>query len=167
MIEVVVDDLSFWQGGAIARPVTATLDSTTPLLRKLEIAAGEALARQLRVQEPLAVGSAVVTGGGALAVELLIHAVISSDSERVTRSSVHRATTSALERAEAWGVERIALPPFGLGAGNLDIEASAEAMTEAIAAHVARARMPASIVLVVETPDEAAAFTWRIGRVPA
>lgn len=167
MIEVVVDDLSFRQGGAIARPVTATLDATTPLLRKLEVAAGELLARQLRVQEPLAVGSAVVTGAGALAAELLIHAVISSDSERVTRSSVRRATTSALERAEQWGVERLAMPPFGLGAGNLDIEDSAEAMTDAIAAHAARAKLPSSIVLVVETPDEAVAFTARIARVPA
>ena len=52
----------------------------------------------LRVNEPLAVGSAVVTGAGALAVELLIHGVVSSDTEPVSRSTVRQALSSALNR---------------------------------------------------------------------
>ena len=79
MITVRVDDLAFYEGEAIARPVNAELGATTALLRRLEVAAGEALQRQLRLTEPLAVGSAVVTGAGALGVELLVHAVVSSD----------------------------------------------------------------------------------------
>ncbi|HKH92018.1 MAG TPA: hypothetical protein VKA54_09445, partial [Gemmatimonadaceae bacterium] len=78
MIEVRVEDLAFYSGDAIVRPTTATLGATTPLLRRLELAAGTALLAQLARAEPLAVGSAVVTGAGELPVDLLVHAVVSS-----------------------------------------------------------------------------------------
>ena len=84
MIAVRTDDLAFVAADAIARPVNAELRATTPLMRRLEEAGGEALSRHLRVNEPLAVGSAVVTPAGALGVELLIHGVISSDCRRAS-----------------------------------------------------------------------------------
>ena len=163
-IAVIVDDLAFFEGEAIARPVTAMLGATTPLLRRLELAAGEALAGQLRIGEPLAVGSAVVTGAGALGVDLLVHAVISSDSEQVTAGSVRRATLSALQRAADWRIARLAFAPFGLGAGNLDPDESATAMASAIGEHVARAAMPKEITIVVENEDERRAFAARLDR---
>ena len=164
MIDVRIDDLAFFSGEAIARPVNAELGATTPVMRRLEQAAGEALARQLVLREPLPIGSAVVTGAGALAVELMIHAVVASDSERVSRDGVQRATTSALQRAADFRIAHLAMAPFGLGAGNLDVEESADAMLDAIARHRARARMPGTITIVVETPDEAEAFTARASR---
>ena len=68
---VVVDDLVFFEGDAIARPVNETLGATTGVGRKLETAAlegerGARLVRQLQPAEPLAVGAAVVTAAGAL-----------------------------------------------------------------------------------------------------
>lgn len=164
MIDVRVDDLAFFDGEAIARPVNAELEATTPVMRRLERAGGEALAKQLRVQEPLAVGSAVVTGAGELAVQFLIHGVVASATEPVTRRSVARATTSALQRAVDWGMQRIAFAPFGLGAGNLDVDDSADVMVDAIQQHLARARGPASVTVIVETDDEARAFSTRLTR---
>jgi serine/threonine-protein kinase len=155
-IEVRVDDLAFFDGEAIVRPATAELHATTALLRRLDEAAGPGLARQLRVQAPLAVGSAVVTGAGALDAQLLVHAVVSSDEEAVSTRSVRRALQSALERAGDWAIATLAVPPLGLGAGNLDIEDSATVMADVIAQHRARgAAHPERIVLVAEDEDEA------------
>jgi O-acetyl-ADP-ribose deacetylase (regulator of RNase III) len=162
VIRVRVDDLAFVDGEAIARPVNATLGATTPVMRRLEVAFGDDLARQLVPNQPLAVGSAVVTGAGALEVELIIHAVVSSDTEQVTPGSVRRATTSALQRAVDFQIERLAMAPFGLGAGNLDIEESAAAMLEVLAAHLARARYPREVTIVVESGEQAAAFEARL-----
>jgi hypothetical protein len=39
LIDVRVDDLAFYEGEAIVRPVTAALGATTALLRRLEAAA--------------------------------------------------------------------------------------------------------------------------------
>ena len=164
MIAVRVDDLAFFEGEAIARPVNAELGATTALLRRLEAAAGEALRAQLRLTEPLAVGSAVVTGAGALQVELLVHAVVSSDTEAVSATSVRRATTSALQRAADWQIGRMAFAPFGLGPGNLDPDESAEIMVEVIRRHLRSARHPQEVTIVVETDDERRAFEQQLGR---
>ena len=166
-LSVVLDDLAFFSGDGIARPVTAELAATTPLGRRLERAAlegepGERLSRQLRPAEPLAVGSAVVTGAGALGAELLVHAVVQSPTERVTCEGVARATASALQRAAAFGVRHLGLPPFGLGAGNLDVDQAAEAMAGPMLHHLARAAHPERITVIVETEEERRAFAARL-----
>ena len=161
-VQIVVDDLAFVAADAVARPVTATLRATTVLLRRFELAGGAGLARQLHFAEPLPVGSAVVTGAGELEVELLVHAVVSSDEQRVTTGTVRQALASALHRAADFGVEHVAVPPFGLGAGNLDAEDSAAAMVDGIVQHLARARYPSEVVIVVESSYEAEVFAARL-----
>ena len=164
MIEVRVEDLAFYEGDAIIRPATAMLGATTPLLRRLELAAGAALMETLAVSDPLAVGSAVVTGAGDLPVKLLVHAVISSATERVTHDGVRRAFRSALERASTWQLAHVAIPPLGLGAGNLDLETSAELMADELTRHCRSSGFPAQVTIVAETEDEAAVLDFAISR---
>ena len=156
MIEVRVDDLAFYDGEAIVRPVTADLGATTPLMRRLESAAGDGLQAQLRTEEALPVGSAVVSAAGALGVELMVHAVVSSEDEPVSIRTVRRALTSALQRTVDWQIGAVAIAPFGLGAGNLAIEDSAAILAEVLAEHMSRgARFPEVITVVAETNEEA------------
>ena len=164
MIEVRVEDLAFYSGNAIIRPATATLGATTPLLRRLELAGGPALLDKLKVSEPLPVGSAVVTAAGGLSVELLVHAIVSSPTERVTRDGVRRAFRSALERARDWQLADVAVPPLGLGAGNLELEVSAEVMADELVRHIRMSSFPKNVTLVAETPDEASALEHAIAR---
>jgi O-acetyl-ADP-ribose deacetylase len=164
VIEVRVEDLAFYSGDAIVRPATATLGATTPLLRRLELAAGTALLEQLAHAEPLAVGSAVVTGAGDLPVDFMVHAVVSSATERVSREGVRRALRSALERVLAWQIAEVAIPPFGLGAGNLDIDESAHLMADELTRHRTTAAYPSRVTLVAESPDEALALEAAIAR---
>lgn len=154
MIEVRVDDLAFFEGDAIVRPVNADLGATTPLMRRLERAAGAALLDQIRLHEPLPVGAAVVTAAGALGTGLLVNAVVSNDTEPATRATVRQALTSALQRVEGWKLESVAIAPLGLGAGNLAIEESADVMGEVLAAHLRRGRFPKRVTIFAETPDE-------------
>jgi O-acetyl-ADP-ribose deacetylase len=163
-VVVRVDDVAFFDGEAIARPTTAALGATTALMRRLEVAGGEALRKQLRVNEPLPLGSAVVTGAGELGVDLLINAVVMSETEPVSLDVVRRATLSALQRAADWQLERVAFPPFGLGAGNLDVEDSAEVMVDSIRRHFGHARYPVQVVIVVENDWEAQVFEARLAR---
>ena len=163
-IEIRVDDLAFYSGEAIARPVNALLGATTPVMRKLERAAGEAFSQTVRVSEPMPVGSAVVTKAGELPVELLIHGVVSSDDEPVTRASVRLALMSAMQRAVAFQIRELALAPFGLGAGNLDIEDSADVMFEVLTEHMRRSSYPSKVVIIVETEMEEHVVRSRMSR---
>jgi O-acetyl-ADP-ribose deacetylase (regulator of RNase III) len=164
MIEVRVEDLAFYSGHAVIRPATATLGATTPLLRRFELAGGPKLLQQLTVAEPLPVGSAVVTGAGELPVELLVHAVVISPTERVTRDGVRRALRSALQRTREWQLADVAIPPLGLGAGNLAIEDSAELIAGELRAHRNTSEFPRHVTLVAETADEAAVLQHAVTR---
>jgi O-acetyl-ADP-ribose deacetylase len=159
VIRVVVDDLAFRSSDAIVRPATTRLDPTTPLVRRLERVGGAAFLGQLRLQKELAVGAAVVTaGGGDLPAEFVIHAVIQSETEPVSRETVARAWRSALERAREWEFARLTVPPLGTGAGNLALEDAAAIMVTVCKAQAGRAPYPAEVCIVVETAEEREAF---------
>ncbi len=164
MIDVRVEDLAFYAGNAVIRPATATLGATTPLLRRFELAGGSALLDLLRVGEPLPVGSAVVTGAGELPVELLVHAIVTSLTERVSREGVRRAFRSALQRTREWQLADVAIPPLGLGAGNLEIEESAELMAGELRAHAKSSTFPRNVTFIAESPDEASALEHAVSR---
>jgi O-acetyl-ADP-ribose deacetylase len=164
MIEVRVEDLAFYSGHAVIRPATATLGATTPLLRRFELAGGPTLLQQLTVTDPLPVGSAVVTGAGELPVELLVHAIVISPTERVTRDGVRRALRSALQRTREWQLADVAIPPLGLGAGNLAIEDSAELIAVELRTHRQTSEFPRRVTLVAETNDEASALEHAVAR---
>jgi O-acetyl-ADP-ribose deacetylase (regulator of RNase III) len=77
---------------------------------------------------------------------------------------VRRALASALQRAGDFGVDHLALPPFGLGAGNLAIEESADVMLGVIRDHLASGRAPRRVTVVVERDEEADAFTVHLSK---
>jgi len=131
-------------------------------MRRLEQAAGPRFVDSVRVSDPMPVGSAVVTGAGDLGTELLIHGVVSSDDEPVSRASVRQALVSALQRAVAFRIQEVAIAPFGLGAGNLDIEDSADVMVSVLTEHMKRASYPASVVIIAETQLEAQVLRARV-----
>jgi O-acetyl-ADP-ribose deacetylase (regulator of RNase III) len=165
VIRVVVDDLALLASDAIVRPVTARLDPTTPAVRRLEQVGGTEFASRLRVQKELPVGAAVVTaGGGDLAADFVIHAVIQSDTDPVTRGGVARAWQSALERAQEWEFATLTVPPIGTGAGNLPIEDAADIMVQVLRAHLGNASFPANVSFVVETPEDQQAFEAAVRR---
>lgn len=164
MIDVRVQDLATYAGEALARPVTAALAPPTPLLERLNAAAGPALSAQMHLTEPLMVGSAIVTGPGALHVGLLVHAVVQEDGGEVTVKGVQRATLSALHRADAWEIEHLGMAPFGLGEGNLDVETCADLMLEVISTFMETGRRPHVVTILVENEWEADAFVSRMLR---
>src|SRR5213596_3030019 len=165
VIRVVVDDLAFLAATAVVRPATTRLDPTTPAVRRLEAVGGTAFTSRLQLQKELAVGAAVVTaGGGDLPAEFVIHAVIRSDTEPVTRDGVARAWRSTLEQAREWEFTSLTVPPIGTGAGNLSVEDAADIMVPILKSHLGSAAFPASVSIVVETSEERDAFEAALRR---
>jgi O-acetyl-ADP-ribose deacetylase len=166
VIRVVVDDIAFVPADAVIRPATTTLEPTSAALRHLEQVGGPTFWGQLRVQQPLAVGAAVVTAGGELAAEFVIHAVIRSVTEPVSPGSVRRALTSAMQRAVDWQLARVAVPPLGTGAGNLSLEDAARVMIDVLNQHTMVAEYPRDVAIVVESEADKQAFDFLLKRLP-
>lgn len=156
MIRVVVDDLAFASADAIVRPANSLLEPTTAALRRLEQIGGAAFWDQLHTERELAVGSAVVTGAGDLGVELVVHAIIRSATEAVSRDTVRRALTAALQRAVDWQLAHLAMPLLGTGAGNLTVEDAADVMGAVLAVLPGMGGFPRDVTIVVETDEERA-----------
>ena len=162
MITVVVGDLVSVTADAVVRPTNGNLEATTPALRRLELAAGPRFRDLCRVQRELGVGAAVVTAGGDLAAELVVHAVVMTRAEPVTPSGVRRAAAAALRQAGQWRIGTLAVPPLGTGAGQLTIEEAADALRLALGDLEPGAEHPANVVVVVETDAEREIFEARL-----
>ena len=164
MIRVVVDDLASVTADAVVRPTNGNLEAITPALRHLELAAGPRFRDVCHVQRELGVGAAVVTAAGDLPAELVVHAVIMSTIEPVSKAGVRRAVAAALRQSEQWSIGTLALPPLGTGAGQLSIEDAADALLPALEEHLRNAQHPSNVFIVVETDLEREVFETRLAR---
>jgi O-acetyl-ADP-ribose deacetylase (regulator of RNase III) len=154
VIAVVVDDLAFLQVDAVLRPATDRLDPVASVSSRLDQLAGPRFAAERQVQSPLEVGSAVVTSSGDLAAPFVVHVVIRSEATNPTRDAIRRALTSAWQRASAWGLNVIAAPAVGAGAGQLGLAEAAELMARTFIDHQRTADAPAELRIVVDREED-------------
>jgi O-acetyl-ADP-ribose deacetylase (regulator of RNase III) len=164
MIEVVQGDIANLRASAILRPVSAEWDPVSGPARRLEVAAGPQLIEQCEKLGDLPVGSAVLTSAGDLAADYIVHAIVRSVDEPVSESTVHRALQNALRRCVEWGLETLATPPLGTGAGNLDAEDAAGVMVPVLLEHMRDADYPATVSIVVDSDYERDVFTNELAR---
>ncbi|MGM0668866.1 MAG: macro domain-containing protein [Gemmatimonadota bacterium] len=142
----------------VIRSVSSRLEPDTPVSRDLELGAGAAVAGRLRAMGDLPVGAAVVTPGGDLPAAFLIHVVLQSAEEPMSREALRLGLKNGLRRAREWEVERLALPVLGVGAGNLSAEDSAEIMVPLVRDHLSRFEHPIEVILAVSSDYEKDVF---------
>ena len=164
MIRVVVDDLAFLPVDAVIRPANDSLDPITPACSRLDEQAGREFARQRRVQSPLDVGAAVVTGAGDLAAKFVLHVVIQSAEANVGRDTVRRALVSAWQRAADWHLMTVATPLVGAGAGALTVEDAALVLAETVLNRSGGTPYPVEVSIVVEREEDRQAVEAVLGR---
>jgi len=166
VIRVVVDDLASASADAIVRPATIRLAPTTPAALRVDHAGGSALQAALALRDDLAVGAAVVTAGGSLPVEFVIHAVVATDTMQVTAQGLRRAWRSVLERAREWQFAHIATPALHPGSPELRLAEVADAMAEVLREFGDTGGFPSSVSFVVDSEEDRAVFTaaLRVGR---
>jgi serine/threonine-protein kinase len=126
--------------------------------------AGAVVAERLRATGSLPVGAAVITPGGDLPVAFLIHVVVQSAEEPVRKEGVRLALQNGLRRAQEWGLDSLALPPLGTGAGNLGAEESAEVMVPLLLDHLQRFQHPREVVIAVVDEYENEVFRRAVER---
>lgn len=126
------DPLRF-AGDALARPVSASLEGITPWSRQVEVEGGEDLRGRLEGQDGLPAGAVLVTPGGTLPFELLLHAVLLAPDEAVGRNGLLRALRNVFRQATEWEVRVLVLPLMGAGPGQLSLEEAAEVLADAMA----------------------------------
>lgn len=164
MIRVLRGNLEELSVDGVVRPVGSDGESVSAVGRRLEAAAGEDMAARLQRMGDVPVGGAILTPGGDLPARFVLHVVVRSPEEPITRHTVQRALLNALGRARDWDLGSLALPPMGLGAGNLESESAAEMIVRLLGEHADTGDAPGDIVIVVESEYEEEVFTQALAR---
>lgn len=158
MIRVLLSSPSGVKPEAILRSISSVSEADTPFSREVELEAGVSVSERLQAMGELPVGAAVITPGGGLPADFIIHVVLRSREEPVTPGGIRAALRNGLRRGEEWGIESMALPPLGTGAGNMDAEESAALMVPLIRDHLQTARKPPEVLILVGTEYEREVF---------
>ena len=159
-------EIEIWQGeivelevDAVIIPANESLFMTAPVAATVKLRAGNEVETEAVAQGPVPAGSAVVTGGGRLAVPYVIHAVgVGHDLQR-DPAQLRRALDAALDAVEHLSLRRIAIGPIGVERGVFPPGEAAEILLGAIFERAERgAETPESVVVAVTHSDELAEY---------
>jgi O-acetyl-ADP-ribose deacetylase (regulator of RNase III) len=160
MIRIVERPLSCLPVDAVVRAADDGLGPVGMVSRDLDDAAGERGAAHRRLQAPLEVGAAVITGGGNLAAEFVLHLVVQGADRPASQDSVRRALTSAWHRAEGWQLATVGAALSGLA---LPDEEAALALVETFRDRPGATGFPAELHVVIDRPEQRGALAPYLG----
>ncbi len=115
---------------ALVNPVDTALQMNSGLAAALVARAGEQLEADCKERAPIELGAATETRGGGLPATWVFHAALMEPGGRASEDSLRAAFRACLALAEARQVERLAVPPLGVGEGGLSMQRSAEILLE-------------------------------------
>jgi O-acetyl-ADP-ribose deacetylase (regulator of RNase III) len=122
----------------------------------IKAAGGDAIEREAIARAPIAAGTAVATTAGALSNAYVIHVAI-ADAPGASSSpeKVRAAAAAVLTLVEELGIESVAIPALGTGAGTVSPEEAAAAIVEAIKAHAPKKLSDVTLIATDEKVVEA------------
>ncbi len=139
--------LALWNGDicdlevdAIVNPANVTLWMSTGVAGAIKRRGGDEIEFAAVRQGPIAMGEAIVTGGGTLAARWVIHAVSLDQQRRTSAEAIDGAVRSAIRRARELGVETLAIPALGTGVGGFPLDEAARIAVAAVREEAPRAR---------------------------
>ena len=137
---------------AIVNPADPRGVMTQGVAGAIKAAGGDAIEREAVAKSPLAVGAAVATTAGTLQNLKVIHVAVAPEpGEPSSPDAVRRAAAAAFALVEELGLESVAIPALGTGAGGVPPDDSAAAIFEALKAHKPKSLSDVTLV----APDEA------------
>jgi O-acetyl-ADP-ribose deacetylase (regulator of RNase III) len=154
-ISVERGDITDREVDALVNPANTTLTMTTGVAAAIKRKGGVIIEEEAMRQGPVEVGEAVLTPGGNLQATHVIHAVVMGSDLKTDADVVARATRAVLAVADKHRLTSIALPALGTGVGHVPPAAAAEAMIQAVSAHLKTGKTALKRVLFVLYLDDA------------
>lgn len=127
-IEIVQGDISQQDTQAVVNAANDHLWMGSGVAGALKKEGGSGIEDEATAQGPINIGEAVITGGGDLQAEYVIHAVSMGQDLKTNPEAVAKATKAALELAEEKEVSSVSFPAIGTGAGGVEIHQCASVM---------------------------------------
>ncbi|MFC1619426.1 macro domain-containing protein, partial [Candidatus Neomarinimicrobiota bacterium] len=125
---------------------------------------GDAIKMEAKKHTPVPLGQSVVTTAGNLNAKYVFHAAVLGlrPKKRPDPDTIRAVTTHCLQNAKRLGIQSIAFPALGTGAGRLHIERCVHAMTSQIHLFLAETKKKMQVVLALRIADELSGTIRRI-----
>ena len=154
-ISVERGDITDREVDALVNPANTALTMTTGVAAAIKRKCGVIIEEEATRQGPVDVGEAILTPGGNLQATHVIHAVVMGPDLKTDAAVVSQATKAVLAVADKHRLTSIALPALGTGVGHVAPAAAAEAMIEAVVAHLKAGKTALKRVIFVLYLDDA------------
>ena len=124
-IELWNGDICDLEVDAIVNPANLSLWMATGVGGAIKRAGGDAIEFAAVRQAPVALGDSIVTTGGDLAAQAVIHAVSLDRDRRTSGPVIEAAVRSAMARAREINATSVAFPALGTGVGGFPLDEAA------------------------------------------
>jgi len=119
---------------------------------------GPSIQKEATALGPIAIGEAVVTGGGRLKARYVIHAATMGMDFKTDETKIRAATRNSLKRAEEKKITSVAFPALGCGVGGFTPEKAARVMIEEVIRHLETPSALKEVVFVLFDANTFSAF---------
>lgn len=127
-IEIVLGDITLQEVDAIVNAANNHLWMGAGSAGAIVRAGGREIEDEAMSQGPIEVGEAIVTGGGDLPANHVIHAAAMGEDLVTSADLIRTAMMNALLRAEELRLRSVAVPALGTGVGGFPLDRAAEIM---------------------------------------
>lgn len=162
MILAVQGDLASVAADAVVRPADATLAPAATASRRLDEAAGPSFEKAIARQRDLAVGSAVVTSGGDITAEFVIHCIVGPNEKEATKDALRRSLDAALWHCSQWHIGALAVPGLGDGLGSVPAGDVMQVILETLHGPMRNPDYPATVLIVASSSAEQEKYMARL-----
>lgn len=154
-VEVAKGDISLSDADAVVNAANTTLAMGTGVAGALKKRGGVVIEEEAMRLGPVEIGEAVMTTAGNLPATHVIHAAVMGPDLKTDPQIIGQTTQAVLALAIKHRLSSIALPALGTGVGHVAPNLSADAMIEAVAAHLKAGATTLKRVIFVLYQDEA------------
>lgn len=135
-ISVERGDITDAEVDAVINMATSTLAMSTGVAAAIKRKGGVIIEEEAMRQGPVEIGEVVFTTGGNLAATHVIHAAVMGPDVKPDGEMITKTTRAILSLADKHRLTSLALPALGTGVGHVAPAVSADAMIDALVAHV-------------------------------
>jgi O-acetyl-ADP-ribose deacetylase (regulator of RNase III) len=129
-------DISLIEADAVVNAANTTLAMGTGVAGALKKRGGAVIEEEAMRLGPVEVGEAVLTTAGNLPATHVIHAAVMGPDLKTDPETIGKTTQAVLALAVKHRLTSLALPALGTGVGHVPPALAAEAMLEAVVAHL-------------------------------
>jgi O-acetyl-ADP-ribose deacetylase (regulator of RNase III) len=157
-VEIVLGDITELGVDGIVNAANDHLQMGGGVAGAIRRKGGEDIQREANEIGPIEVGEAVVTGAGRLNAKFVIHAATMGLDQETDEEKIRSAAQNAMKRVVEHGMKSVAFPALGTGVGGFSMEKAARIMLEEVGKFKDDPRAPESVLFVLYTPGDLAAF---------